>query len=445
MKLIRAIGLLPLAINECVAFQGLPVAGRLKMCIHEGRQHDRVWSKLSTASAIACIAISTSVFSSPACAALNEQQLQAAELWRAVDKVYSDRTFNGVDWFGLRQKTIKALSKKLPEPELNKALGGMLEPLDDKYTRYLAPNKYQTIVQGASGELAGIGVTLSVSDKDRPFLVDVEENSPAYNAGLRGGYTLVQISGEDTLGFTPDDAAALLRGTPGTRVGLVATRGEGDSQEKLDVVMTRQAIKVQGVTRAATNVAGKRVGVVRIKSFSSTTSDDVKAAIADLRKGGGLDAVALDLRGNVGGLLTGGIDTARTFLPAGRDIVFVIGKTGVVLAQSTGDVAGSEANTPLLIVVDKTSASASEVLTGALKDNNRATVVGQRTFGKGVIQTVEPLERSGGGVAVTYAKYETPLHKNINKVGIPVDVEIECPIEKPAGECLTAEILQKLS
>ncbi|CAM9237742.1 unnamed protein product [Ectocarpus sp. 12 AP-2014] len=371
-----------------------------------------------------------------AASTFNNEQAAIAETWRTVDRLYVDRTFGGQDWFGLRQQNIKDAAKGMTESDLNSALSKMLASLGDRYTRYLPPAKYATIVQSSSGDVAGVGVSLSVDGgRDLPLIVGVESGTPAAGGGLRAGDLLLQISGDECRGLAPDDAAALLRGTENTKVGIVAERpaSGGAAGEKLDLIVTRRKFKVEGVIPREATVNGRKIGIVRIKSFSSNTAGDVKAAVERF-KSSGVSRIVVDLRGNVGGLLPGGIDTAGVFLDSGKDVVFIFRKNGSVEGRTTLEAGPQAQGLPLTLLVDKGTASAAEVFAAAVRENDRAMLVGERTFGKGVIQTVEPLS-NGGGVAVTVARYETPLHHNINKVGIPVDKEIECPASRDAAEC----------
>jgi len=182
------------------------------------------------------------------------------------------------------------------------------------------------------------------------------------------------------------------------------------------------------------------VGVIRIKSFSGTTAERVKEALVDL-KSKGAESFVLDVRGNPGGLLPGGVDTAAIFLEANKPVVFVVDKKGVKDDQLTYQ-DGSVLDEPLAIVVNGNTASAAEVMVAALKENQRATIVGEQTFGKGIIQTIRQLGYENGGVAVTVARYETPLHNNINKQGISVDVSVDCK-DEDAGVCVPASVLFK--
>jgi len=197
----------------------------------------------------------------------------------------------------------------------------------------------------------------------------------------------------------------------------------------VDFILTRAPIKITSVRSYIGDKSGVngKVGVIRIKSFSGTTAATVKTELESLKKQGAKNFV-LDLRGNPGGLLPGGVETASLFLDDSKEVVFVVNKNGVVDAQKTFTT-GIDLDSPLVLLVDKNTASAAEVMTAALKENGRATVAGEQTFGKGIVQTIRQLEGGeNGGVAVTIARYETPEHHDINKQGIPVDVKasVDC-------------------
>jgi len=236
---------------------------------------------------------------------------------------------------------------------------------------------------------------------------------------------------------TPDDVAARLRGPEGSKVGIVMER----DGKVLDFILTRRPITITSVRSYISEKSGVgKVGVVRIKSFSGTTAVSVQEALKDLKKKGA-ESFVLDVRGNPGGLLPGGTDTAAIFLEANKPLVFVVDKKGVQDNQLTFQ-DGSVLDEPLAIVVNGNTASAAEVMTAALKENQRATIVGEKTFGKGIIQTIRQLGYDNGGVAVTVARYETPLHNNINKLGIAVDVQADCNNED-AAVCVPNSVLQK--
>ena len=354
---------------------------------------------------------------------LSEEQKVVAEAWRLVDNSFIDRTFNGNDWFAMRQNLVNKKYKSMPEAETS--IEGLVSSLGDKYTRYLAPAKYQSIVDSAQGTLAGVGIELSTNKQGQVMASDVEAKSPAAKAGIKPDDVFVEVDGEvfDSTA-TPDSVARRLRGPPGSKVGVVMDRGD----KKIDYIITREAIKITSVKSYMSSASGVgKVGVIRIKSFSSTTEATVKEKYNELMKSGA-QAIVFDLRLDPGGLLPGGTDTASLFLPEGQPLVFVASKTGVIDSQKTLK-DGIDLTTPLVVLVDSQTASAAEVFTAALKENNRATVVGEKTFGKGIIQTIRPLSNDHGGIAITVARYETPLHNDINKQGIAVNIEssVECP------------------
>lgn len=377
-------------------------------------------------------------------ASFTPEQRFVSEAWRQVDNAFIDRTFNKQDWFQLRQDAMKIKYKNMDEARLE--VEGIIGTLGDRYTRYLSPAKYDSMVNAATGSVFGVGVELA-QDKEamRVIASDVEPTGPAFKGGLRPKDVFVEVDGVrfDDGRATPDDVAVVVRGPEGSKVGMVVER-EGKT---MDFILTREAVKITSVRSyvgEASGVSGK-VGVVRIKNFSGTTAETVRAELEGLKKKGAGPNFVLDLRGNPGGLLPGGVDTASLFLEANRDVVFVVDKKGVVDSQSTlAD--GVDLDSRLVLLVDRNTASAAEVMTAALQENKRATVAGERTFGKGIVQTIRQLQGGeNGGVAVTIARYETPEHHDINKRGIPVDVEapVDCGKED-ALACLSDKAFSKI-
>lgn len=353
-----------------------------------------------------------------------------------MDKLYLDRTFNGQDWFALRQTALK--KKYKTTQEVYDGIKAMLEPLGDPYTRFLVPAQYDSLYGLATGSVAGVGVSLFIDPVTNELTVaEVEKGAPAEAAGLKAGDQLVNVDGQPTKGLLVDDCANLLRGPAGTKVGVVAKPKGGVGGDK-DLIITRQVINIQSVEASVANKGAKKVGVIRIRSFSQTTAGTVAQELNKLEKSG-ISAIVIDLRGNPGGFLGGGIDTARLFLPSYEKIVSVVGKTGIVEDYQTTD-EGVDTTKPLFVVVDKRTASASEVLSAALKENGRAKLVGEKTFGKGVVQTIEAVGQ-GAGVSVTIAAYNTPLGNNINKKGIEVDIPSTCEAGDAAVSCLPDGVL----
>lgn len=358
----------------------------------------------------------------------------AAETWRTVDESYVDRTFNGMDWFKLRQGVVKREYKT--DEAVYAAIRDMLANLGDPYTRYLPPAQYTALINSAVGELTGVGLELTTNAEDGSVrVVNVADGSPAIGSGILPGDVLVNVDGTPTAGLSAEEVAALIRGKQNTKASLRLSRAsrEGGPTTESDYVVVRQSFKLKGVGWERVKIkGGKDVGLVTVKSFSGTTRDDILKALVSFHAGGdGVDAIVLDMRNNGGGLLQGAVETANLLLPPGKVVVFTVAKDGKQEVQQTlpGEIPSNDPSlpdltTPLYVLVNKNSASATEVLAGALKDNKRATIVGEKTFGKGIIQNVQELRQ--GGVAITVAKYETPLHNNINKVGISPDVAVAC-------------------
>ena len=394
-------------------------------------------------SAVSSLALVAALSTAPAIASdynsFSQEQKAVAEAWRLVDNSYIDRSFNNQDWFQLRQSNVQKKYKSMDEART--AITKMIASLDDKYTRYLSPSKYQSIVDSATGTLAGVGIEIATSKDGRVMASDVEPNSPALRGGVQPKDVFVEVDGTkfDTTS-TPDDVALKLRGPEGSKVGVVLDR----DGSKVDLILTRAPITITSVRSYVTSVSGVsgKVGVIRVKSFSGTTAEKIKGELATLKQKGASNIV-MDLRGNPGGLLPGGVDAASLFLPADKPVVFVASKTGIIDAQSTF-AAGVDLETPMVVLVDGNTASAAEVFTAAVKENGRATIVGEQTFGKGVVQTIRPLLDDNGGIAITVAKYTTPSKNDINKIGIAVDIksDVECP-KDDASACLPAKAFKK--
>ena len=369
-----------------------------------------------------------------------EQNRLASETWRTVDSLYYDRTFNKQDWFQLRQEVVKRTYAN--DNELYKSLSEMISKLGDKYTRFLTPSQYSSIANAALGELTGVGCELLLKDDGTIKISGLQEDSPAFKSGLLPGDIINNVDGTETLGLSAEEVALLLRGKKDTKASVRILRG--NNNEQIDYTVLRQPFKLKGVTSSMQNINGKSVGLIVIRSFSSSTRDDVMHAIEafDAKPGDRYDSLVLDMRNNGGGLLQAAVETAQLFVAPGKMVVYVVDKEGKTEAQQTlqsgvpsADVNLPNLRTPLYVLVNSNTASAAEVLSAALKENDRAKLVGEKTFGKGVIQTLQEL-KGGAGVAVTIARYETPNHNNINKIGIPVDTNVACEASEPAADCI---------
>jgi carboxyl-terminal processing protease len=346
--------------------------------------------------------------------ALTEEQNLVAEVWRIVNRAYVDETFNHQNWWFTRQR---ALDRPLTSrDDTYQAIQDMLAGLEDPYTRLLPPSQYRSLQTSTAGALTGVG--LQISKEESPGWLRVIapiEGSPAEQAGIQPQDLVLEIDGVGTQDLTLDEAAARMRGKRGTTVTLQLRRA--DEAQPRQVSLTRDTITLNPVVTALkTSSTGQQVGYLRLSQFNGNAAEKVAEAIRQLADQGA-EGYLLDLRNNPGGLLQAGIEIARLWLPQGT-IVYTVNRQGILDSFESFGQAITDA--PLVVLVNEGTASASEILAGALQDNGRATLVGATTFGKGLIQSLFDLS-DGAGLAVTVAKYETPAHHDINKLGITPD------------------------
>jgi carboxyl-terminal processing protease len=341
------------------------------------------------------------------------------QTWQIVFRDYLDTTgkYDAQRWQRLRRDV---LTKSYgSSKEAYDAIRGMLGSLDDPYTRFLDPREFKEMQIDTSGELSGVGIQLSL-DKETKELVVVSpiEGSPASRAGVQPKDVITAIDGKSTKGMTTEDAVKLIRGQAGTSVKLTLRR-KGQAQP-LELSLTRARIELHAVDKQInTSPDGLRVGYIRLKQFNANATKDMRLALKELD--GKVDGYVLDLRSNPGGLLTASIEIARQWLNEGT-IVSTKTRDGITdVRKANGRALTTK---PLVILVNEGSASASEILSGALQDNNRAVLVGQKTFGKGLVQSVRGLS-DGSGMTVTIAKYLTPRGRDIHKHGIAPDVSVK--------------------
>ena len=337
------------------------------------------------------------------------------QTWQIVFRDYLDINgkYKPEQWRSLRRDV---LSKSYGSTkEAYEAIRGMLGSLDDPYTRFLDPREFKEMQIDTSGELSGVGIQLSL-DKETRNLVVVSpiEGSPASRAGVQPKDVIVAIDGKSTKGMSTEDAVKLIRGQAGTTVTLTLKR----KAQTLELPLTRERIELHAVDHQInTSADGVKVGYIRLKQFNATATKDMRQAVKDLEEKGAQGYV-LDLRSNPGGLLMASVEIARQWLNEGT-IVSTKTRDGI---QDVKRANGRALTTkPMVVLVNEGSASASEILSGALQDNNRAVLVGQKTFGKGLVQSVRGLS-DGSGMTVTIAKYLTPSGRDIHKYGIEPDV-----------------------
>ncbi|MGF1492019.1 MAG: carboxyl-terminal processing protease CtpC [Microcoleaceae cyanobacterium] len=342
------------------------------------------------------------------------------EVWQIIDKSYVDATFNQVDWQSVRSDYLDRSYTN--DQEAYKAIRDMLAQLDDPYTRFMDPEEYKNMQIDTSGELTGVGIQLTQDEESKKLIViSPIEDSPAFEAGILAQDIIVKIDGESTKGMDINDAVNLIRGPVGSEVMLTIQRGE----EELDFPIQRAKIEVHPVKASKQNSPIGDVGYIRLSTFSANATTEMEEAIEDL-EAQDVSGYILDLRSNPGGLLYASTEIAKMWLDQG-DIVSTVDRQGETDRQRASNRALTDK--PLVVLVDGGSASASEILSGALQDNDRATLVGTKTFGKGLVQSVRPVGE-GSGLAVTIAKYFTPDGRDINNEGIQPDFELELSDEQ---------------
>ena len=300
------------------------------------------------------------------------------------------------------------------------ALRGMLSSLDP-HSEFMEPRKYQELKSDTEGKFGGVGIQIGLRDGILTVIAPIED-TPAFRAGVISGDQIIKIGDEDTEGFTPDDAVKRLRGKPGTEVSFTVHRpGTG---EDLVITVTREEIAVKSVKdlKGGTKFAlGKDgIGYVRIIQFGEHTSDELDRALEKLSNAG-MKGLILDLRDNPGGLLDQAAKVCGKFLPPGTLVVSTEGRDPKERREFHVPRLGHHYETPMVLLVNGGSASAAEIVSGCLQDLKRAVLVGERTFGKGSVQSIIPLQ-DGAALRLTTAKYYTPSHRVIHEKGITPDI-----------------------
>ena len=340
------------------------------------------------------------------------------QVWQIVYRDYLDSSgdYDEKSWRQLRSKLLK--KSFAGNAESYEAIRGMLASLNDPYTRFLDPKQFKEMRIDTSGELMGVGIQLSLDTKTKELVVvSPIEGTPASRAGVLSKDVIVSIDGDSTKGMSTEDAVKLIRGPEGSEVVLGLRRGD----QVLDVPLTRARIEINAVTYRLNKTQDQRkIGYIRLKQFNANAAKEMRQAAKSLEEQGA-EGYVLDLRGNPGGLLEASIDIARQWLNEGI-IVSTRTREGIRdVRRATGSAITDK---PLVVLIDQGSASASEILSGSLQDNSRAELVGQKTFGKGLVQAVRGLS-DGSGLTVTIAKYLTPKGTDIHKNGIEPDVASE--------------------
>lgn len=337
------------------------------------------------------------------------------EVWQIIDKTYVDDSFNNLNWTAVRNEYLgRSYANK---GEAYKAIREMLEKLGDSYTRFMDPEEFKNMQIETSGELTGVGIQLAKDEETKQLVVVAPiEDTPAFKAGILAKDVIVKIDGKSTEGMEIDEAVKLIRGKEGTKVTLTIQRG----QQKTDYPLIRARIEIHPVRAQTEQTPIGNIGYIRLNQFSAHASEEMRDAIRQM-EGESVKGYILDLRSNPGGLLYSSIEIARMWMDEGK-IVSTVSRSGPDENYRASHTALTDK--PLVVLVDGGSASASEILSGALQDNKRAELVGTKTFGKGLVQSVRGLG-DGSGLAVTISKYLTPSGRDIHKHGITPDITVE--------------------
>lgn len=347
----------------------------------------------------------------PAAAFTPEQQL-VLQAWRTINQAYYDDSFNHQNWWLTRDRTLK---QQIPTEEAAyQAITKMIASLDEPFTRLLRPEQYRSLQVNTAGELSGVGLQIGVKAGSKSIEVIAPiAGSPAAIAGILPRDIIVEIDATPTSELTLDTAAVKMRGATGTNVSLIVQTSD---QSPREVILIRQKIELNPVTAELHTENGRKIGYLRLAQFSAKAAQELGENITKLKQQGATSYI-LDLRNNPGGLVQAGVEIARQWLNEGT-IVYTVDRRGSIDEIDATGTALTDA--PLAVLVNEGTASASEILAGALQDNGRATLIGTKTFGKGLIQSLFDLP-NGSGLAVTVAKYETPNHHDIHKLGITPD------------------------
>ena len=306
------------------------------------------------------------------------------------------------------------------------AVRGMLRALDP-HSSYMDPESYREMQVETSGSFGGLGIEITVRD-DVLTVVSPIEGTPAFRAGIQAADRIVRIEGLPTKDMSLADAVKRMRGPKGTKVTVTIVR-EG-VKEPFDVTLTREVIQVQSVRSQELE---EGIGYIRIRQFQERTAQDLVASVERLDKAGRLSGLIIDLRNNPGGLLPAAVEVSEEFLGDGKLVVYTEGR---VRNQNMRFVAHAKrpiTEVPLVVLVNQGSASASEIVAGAIQDHGRGLVLGTQTFGKGSVQTIIPLA-DGSGLRLTTARYFTPKGRSIHGKGITPDIVIEAVKEDPAAK-----------
>ncbi len=341
------------------------------------------------------------------------QKKYVADLQAASSKVYKElKLFTDVLML-IQQHYVEEVD---PQELIYGALKGVTKTLDP-YSQFMEPDLYKEMKIETSGEFSGLGIRIAIK-KGYLTVITPLPGTPAYKIGILPGDRIIEIEGEETKDITLLEAVKKLRGRKGTNVTIGVLR-EGE-KDLIDYTITRDIIKIISVTY---KMLEGNIGYVRLNEFSEKTAQDLEKALKSLEKDN-MQSLVLDLRNNPGGLLGIAVEVCKKFIADRKLIVYVEGRDKRGVKKFFADKLKSNPEWPLIVLVNEGSASASEIVAGAVQDHKRGVILGTQTFGKGSVQTVIPLS-DGSGLRLTTAKYFTPNDRSIHEKGISPDIVVE--------------------
>ena len=299
------------------------------------------------------------------------------------------------------------------EKAANSIYKAYLSSYGDKYTVYYTPEEYKSLVESTSGTFYGIGAVCQKSDEGGIVIVEPYEDAPAYKAGIRKGDRVIKVDGKDIMDMDLSAAVALIKGDRGTKVTLTVIR---DGQT-MDISIKRDAVNIKTVDY---EMREDSIGYIVISQFDDVTTEQFKSALTDLQNQG-MKGLIIDVRSNPGGVLSVVVDIVDEIVPKGL-IVYTEDVDGN--RKEYNGKSSNELSIPIAVLVDGNSASASEIFAGALQDYGKAKIIGTQTFGKGIVQTIQPLT-DGSAIKYTIAKYYTPKGQDIHGHGVTPDIVVE--------------------
>lgn len=328
--------------------------------------------------------------------------------WKVLYRDYYEPTLNHQDWYRWKRRYHGKLKT---EDDAKVAIDTMIASLDEPYTRFMSKKDYEDLTTSITSKIYGIGVNI-YSNAGKIEVFNVIPSTPADIAQIKQGDIIAAVNGKDTSGMNISEVAALVRGPENSIVEITLLR----NGKKLTKKIKRKEIKIKNVK---SSVIDNHIGYIQIISFmGGTTPNEFVEALENTKN---TDSMIIDLRGNTGGLLDNAVFIANMFIPQG-EIVEIIYRNGYKKSIEANAVQPILTK-PVVVLVNGASASASEILSGALKDYHKATLVGRKTFGKGLVQKVVPMPNRTG-LNVTIARYLTPSGTDINKLGIKPDIEV---------------------